>query len=68
MVNPSNFVPLSHPYFLLGAEMEQIVSILLLLSKVLSAGAQFNGYNCDGNFHSRFPGKEAKDCHSLQLQ
>lgn len=40
--------------------MEHTLSILLLLSKVLSAGAQFNGYNCDGNFHSRFPGMEAK--------
>lgn len=27
-------------------------------SKALSVGAQFNGYNCDANFHSRFPGKE----------
>uniref|UniRef100_A0A8C6M168 Zona pellucida-like domain-containing protein 1 n=1 Tax=Nothobranchius furzeri TaxID=105023 RepID=A0A8C6M168_NOTFU len=35
--------------------MEDIVLILLLLSKTLLAGAQFNGYNCDTNFHSRFP-------------
>ncbi|KAI9516418.1 Zona pellucida-like domain-containing protein 1 [Dissostichus eleginoides] len=38
-----------------GAEMEHIFLILLLFSKALSAGAQFNGYNCDANFHSRFP-------------
>ncbi len=49
--------------------MEHIFLILLLFSKVLSAGAQFNGYNCDANFHSRFPGEELKetdtDSHSL---
>ncbi|KAM3602184.1 uncharacterized protein V6R79_025818 [Siganus canaliculatus] len=38
-----------------GAEMEHILFILILFTKVLSAGAQFNGYNCDTNFHSRFP-------------
>ncbi|KAM7398662.1 hypothetical protein PAMA_006526 [Pampus argenteus] len=38
-----------------GAEMEHIFLILLLFSKTLSVGAQFNGYNCDANFHSRFP-------------
>ncbi|CDQ77229.1 unnamed protein product, partial [Oncorhynchus mykiss] len=38
-----------------SAEMEQICLILLLISKALSVGAQFNGYNCDANFHSRFP-------------
>lgn len=41
-----------------GAEMEQICLILLLVSKALSVGAQFNGYNCDANFHSRFPGEK----------
>lgn len=40
-----------------GAEMEHIFLILLLFGKALSVGAQFNGYNCDGNFHSRFPGE-----------
>uniref|UniRef100_A0A8C4ZR18 Zona pellucida-like domain-containing protein 1 n=1 Tax=Gadus morhua TaxID=8049 RepID=A0A8C4ZR18_GADMO len=35
--------------------MEQILLILLLFIKVLSVGSQFNGYNCDANFHSRFP-------------
>ncbi|KAG7265708.1 hypothetical protein CRUP_031872 [Coryphaenoides rupestris] len=38
-----------------GAEMEQTVLILLLFFKALSVGGQFNGYNCDANFHSRFP-------------
>ncbi|KAF7701220.1 hypothetical protein HF521_002385 [Silurus meridionalis] len=38
-----------------GAEMERICLILLLLYKLLIAKAQFNGYNCDANFHSRFP-------------
>ncbi|XP_019135003.1 zona pellucida-like domain-containing protein 1a isoform X1 [Larimichthys crocea] len=38
-----------------GAEMEHILLILLLFIKALSVGAQFNGYNCDANFHSRFP-------------
>ncbi|CAF98578.1 unnamed protein product [Tetraodon nigroviridis] len=35
--------------------MENIVLILLLFSKASSLAAQFNGYNCDANFHSRFP-------------
>ncbi|XP_078142911.1 zona pellucida-like domain-containing protein 1a isoform X1 [Centroberyx gerrardi] len=35
--------------------MEHIFLILLLFSKAISVGAQFNGYNCDANFHSRFP-------------
>ncbi|XP_028657146.1 zona pellucida-like domain-containing protein 1a [Erpetoichthys calabaricus] len=34
--------------------MEQIC-FLLLISKILLAGAQFNGYNCDATYHSRFP-------------
>lgn len=41
--------------------MEHIYLILLLFSKAFSAGAQFNGYNCDANFHSRFPGERLKD-------
>lgn len=46
--------------------MEHMLLIFLLFSKVLSVGAQFNGYNCDANFHSRFPGKGLKetDTHS----
>ncbi|MBN3288497.1 ZPLD1 protein, partial [Polyodon spathula] len=35
--------------------MEPVCLLLLLISKVISAGAQFNGYNCDANYHSRFP-------------
>uniref|UniRef100_A0A3Q3JZ84 Zona pellucida-like domain-containing protein 1 n=1 Tax=Monopterus albus TaxID=43700 RepID=A0A3Q3JZ84_MONAL len=35
--------------------MEHIFWIFFLLSKALSVGAQFNGYNCDANFHSRVP-------------
>lgn len=37
--------------------MEQVWFLLLLTIKVLSVTAQFNGYNCDANLHSRFPGK-----------
>jgi len=37
--------------------MEQVWLLLLLTIKVLSVTAQFNGYNCDANLHSRFPGK-----------
>lgn len=48
----------AHSFSVPGAEMEHIFLILLLFSKALSAGAQFNGYNCDANFHSRFPGEE----------
>ncbi|XP_076130805.1 zona pellucida-like domain-containing protein 1a isoform X2 [Alosa pseudoharengus] len=35
--------------------MERICLSLLLISKALSVTAQFNGFNCDANFHSRFP-------------
>ncbi|EQB78796.1 zona pellucida-like domain containing 1 [Camelus ferus] len=35
--------------------MEQIWLLLLLTSRVLPGSAQFNGYNCDANLHSRFP-------------
>ncbi|NXL44066.1 ZPLD1 protein, partial [Podilymbus podiceps] len=35
--------------------MEQVWLLLLLTIKVLSVTAQFNGYNCDANLHSRFP-------------
>ncbi|XP_020790264.2 zona pellucida-like domain-containing protein 1a [Boleophthalmus pectinirostris] len=35
--------------------MEHIFLVLLLFGKVLSVEAQFNGYNCDGTFHSRIP-------------
>lgn len=45
-----------------GAEMERICLGLLLMSKALSVIAQFNGFNCDANFHSRFPGKTVCFC------
>uniref|UniRef100_A0A9L0K4D8 Zona pellucida-like domain-containing protein 1 n=1 Tax=Equus asinus TaxID=9793 RepID=A0A9L0K4D8_EQUAS len=35
--------------------MEQICLLLLLTMRVLPGSAQFNGYNCDANLHSRFP-------------
>lgn len=47
--------------------MEHIFLILLLFSKALSVGAQFNGYNCDANFHSRFPGEEPNTFFLLEL-
>lgn len=47
--------------------MEHILLIILLLSKALSVGAQFNGYNCDANFHSRFPGEKLTQIHILLL-
>ncbi|XP_029629159.1 zona pellucida-like domain-containing protein 1 isoform X1 [Salmo trutta] len=39
----------------LGVKMERICLILLLMSRTTSVLAQFNGYNCDANYHSRFP-------------
>lgn len=45
--------------------MDHIHLILLLLSKAVSAGAQFNGYNCDSNFHSRFPGEKTTTIYTL---
>ncbi|TFK05334.1 E3 SUMO-protein ligase PIAS1 [Platysternon megacephalum] len=35
--------------------MERIWLLLLLTIQVLSVTAQFNGYNCEANLHSRFP-------------
>ncbi|KAG7279048.1 hypothetical protein CRUP_031684 [Coryphaenoides rupestris] len=35
--------------------MRALIFFCLLTSKTCSTLAQFNGYNCDGNFHSRFP-------------
>ncbi|KAL2085113.1 hypothetical protein ACEWY4_018433 [Coilia grayii] len=40
-----------------SAEMEWLCVVMFLISGPPSAGAQFNGYNCDANFHSRFPGE-----------
>lgn len=41
-----------------GAEMELICLFLFLMHGMPLAFTQFNGYNCDPAFHSRFPGKE----------
>ncbi|XP_013911015.1 PREDICTED: zona pellucida-like domain-containing protein 1 [Thamnophis sirtalis] len=38
--------------------MERIWLPLLLSVKLLSVTAQFNGYNCDANLHSRFPAEQ----------
>ncbi|XP_072440463.1 zona pellucida-like domain-containing protein 1a [Chiloscyllium punctatum] len=38
--------------------MEQFSLLLLLVIKIHSVDAQFNGYNCDANLHSRFPGEK----------
>ncbi|XP_069003440.1 zona pellucida-like domain-containing protein 1 [Embiotoca jacksoni] len=40
-----------------GAEMTRACFVLLLMSDAASVFAQFNGYNCDANHHSRFPGE-----------
>lgn len=45
--------------------MENIVLIILLFSKASSVAAQFNGYNCDANFHSRFPGENITEIHTF---
>ncbi|XP_029571247.1 zona pellucida-like domain-containing protein 1 isoform X1 [Salmo trutta] len=39
----------------LGGKMERLCLILLLMSRTTSVLAQFNGYNCDATYHSRFP-------------
>lgn len=46
--------------------MENIVLIILLFSKASSVAAQFNGYNCDANFHSRFPGENITEIHTFK--
>ncbi|XP_055370104.1 LOW QUALITY PROTEIN: zona pellucida-like domain-containing protein 1 [Betta splendens] len=40
-----------------GAEMTRMCFIFLLMSKAASVSTQFNGYNCDAAYHSRFPGE-----------
>lgn len=46
------------------AEMTAMLFVVLLLtSNAGSVSAQFNGYNCDANYHSRFPGENTE--HSL---
>lgn len=43
-----------------GVEMEWICVPLLLFSGIHLAFTQFNGFNCDPNYHSRFPGKKLR--------
>lgn len=45
-------------YCVAGTEMEHMFWIFLIFCQIFSVGAQFNGYNCDSNFHSRFPGEK----------
>ncbi|KAM9853090.1 zona pellucida-like domain-containing protein 1 [Aulostomus maculatus] len=40
-----------------GAEMTPLCFIFLLISNTASVSTQFNGYNCDTTYHSRFPGE-----------
>ncbi|XP_054650830.1 zona pellucida-like domain-containing protein 1 [Dunckerocampus dactyliophorus] len=42
-----------------GAKMMPscFIITILLMSSAASVSAQFNGYNCDANHHSRFPGE-----------
>ncbi|TWW74256.1 Zona pellucida-like domain-containing protein 1 [Takifugu flavidus] len=47
--------PSQNAVICLQAEMENLLLVLLLLSEASLVTAQFNGYNCDANFHSRFP-------------
>lgn len=47
-----------------GAEMTPMCFIFLLLSESASVFAQFNGYNCDANHHSRFPGEKMQSLYA----
>ncbi|XP_078264769.1 zona pellucida-like domain-containing protein 1 [Rhinoraja longicauda] len=38
--------------------MEQLCILLLMAIRISSVDTQFNGYNCDANLHSRFPGEK----------
>lgn len=38
-------------------EMMQLCFMFLLMKNLASVLSQFNGYNCDTNYHSRFPGE-----------
>lgn len=40
-----------------SAEMTRMCFIVLLMRTAASVSSQFNGYNCDANYHSRFPGE-----------
>lgn len=41
-----------------GVEMEWMYVALVLSNGIHLAFSQFNGFNCDPNYHSRFPGKK----------
>lgn len=53
-----------------GAEMTRVCLIVLLMSNAASVSTQFNGYNCDANYHSRFPGENDPDniCSLFRLE
>lgn len=38
-------------------EMMRLCFMFLLMKNLASVLSQFNGYNCDTNYHSRFPGE-----------
>ncbi|XP_037313206.1 zona pellucida-like domain-containing protein 1 isoform X2 [Pungitius pungitius] len=40
-----------------GAEMTQLCFFFLLMNNAALVSTQFNGYNCDASYHSRFPGE-----------
>lgn len=40
-----------------GGRLLQVCLVLLLVMNAASVSSQFNGYNCDANFHSRYPGE-----------
>lgn len=41
-----------------SAEMTRVCLIFLLMRNAASVSSQFNGYNCDANYHSRYPGEK----------
>lgn len=40
-----------------GGELVQAGLVLLLVMNAASVSSQFNGYNCDASYHSRYPGE-----------
>lgn len=55
-LNGKNVCSLCFP----GVEMEWICVPLVLFCGIHLAFTQFNGFNCDPNYHSRFPGKKSQ--------
>lgn len=43
-----------------GVQMAPMGFIFLLVGNTVAVSTQFNGYNCDANHHSRFPGEKTK--------